>query len=203
MSKSFLRLSSIILSVTFVFLSQLPSQQRTSVSEYDGSDWVSSERTSPLSNTSFISGILLGTSTVINEFEGAFSLWEFYSDIQKIYPGYVEMMQFYKEKADKLFFKDISIGQVRDGTNAFYKDFSNMRIKIIDAVYIVRMQIKGDDPDLILAQIRYLKMQPLNSERQRILKKKAEDQTIEERFILGQYWDKNGRPRRLFRYGDY
>ena len=189
--------------VALVLPSRMPSQQRTTVSEYDGSEWISGERTSPLSNTSLIAGILLGTSVVSNEIASALDLWEPFADIEKTFPGYVDMMRAYKKKADRLYLRDITVGQIRDGINAFYKDFSNMRIKIIDAFYVVKMQIKGDDPDLILAQIRYLKMQPLNSERRLILKKKAEDQTIEERFKLGQYYDKNGVSHWLFCYGDY
>lgn len=70
---------------------------------------------------------------------------------------------------------NIKIGTMNDGIDTFYKDFSNRRIKMIDAVYIVKMQIEGVKLNVIEAQIRYLKMQPLDSmERDRIWAKRFE-----------------------------
>jgi len=63
---------------------------------------------------------------------------------------------------NKITLAGITIGQIMDGMNDFYNDFSNRRIKMADAIYIVKMQIKGEDPELIDTQIRYLKMQPLD-----------------------------------------
>jgi len=58
----------------------------------------------------------------------------------------------------------ITVGQIKDGVDAFYNDFSNRRIKIVDVIYVVKMQIKGENPELIDSQIRYLKMQPIEME---------------------------------------
>jgi len=56
--------------------------------------------------------------------------------------------------------KGMTTEQIKDGINAFYKDFANRKIKIVDAISVVSMQIKGEDPKLIEAQIGYLRTAP-------------------------------------------
>jgi hypothetical protein len=63
-----------------------------------------------------------------------------------------------------LAFYDVTAGQLADGADAFYKDLANIKIRLIDAFYVVKMQIKGKNPNLIQAQIRYLRMQPTDPE---------------------------------------
>jgi len=68
---------------------------------------------------------------------------------------------FQKEKLDKISLHKITVGQIRDGVETFYKDFSNRKVKVVDAIYVVKMLIGGVVKEVIEAQIRYLKMQPL------------------------------------------
>ncbi len=70
----------------------------------------------------------------------------------------------YNKSLNEIALVKITVGQIMDGISGFYNDFSNRRIKIVDAIYVVKMQIEGDDPELIDSQIRYLKMQPINIE---------------------------------------
>jgi len=55
-----------------------------------------------------------------------------------------------------------TVEQIRDGIDAFYKNFANKKVKVIDAIGVVSMQIMGRDPKLIEAQIRFLRMMPRN-----------------------------------------
>ena len=61
---------------------------------------------------------------------------------------------------DKLLFPKITVGQIKGGMDVFYTDFSNERIRMIDALYVVKMQINGVNSKLIEAQSRYLRMMP-------------------------------------------
>ena len=81
--------------------------------------------------------------------------------------GFLAAVCVYQEKIstkdpdfEKLDLPDITVGQLKDGVDKFYEDFANRKIKIVDAIYIVKMQIEGENPELISAQIRYLRMQP-------------------------------------------
>lgn len=56
--------------------------------------------------------------------------------------------------------KGTTTEQMKDGIDAFYKDFANRKIKLVDTIGIVSMQIRGKDPKLIEAQIRYLRTAP-------------------------------------------
>ena len=51
----------------------------------------------------------------------------------------------------------IPTGQIKDGLDEFYKDFSNRKIKVKDAIFVVLRQINGEDEEVIKHIIRYLK----------------------------------------------
>jgi hypothetical protein len=80
---------------------------------------------------------------------------------------YMGIMLNRKDFMDKLYgitLFDITMGQFIAGLDTFYKDFSNYRIKVVDAIFVIKMQIQGKNPRLIEAQVRYLKMQPIAGE---------------------------------------
>jgi len=70
--------------------------------------------------------------------------------------------ELHEKSWEKISLYNITAGQIVDGINNFYKDFSNRKIKIVDAVFVVNMQIKGKALELINAQVRYLKMGPIS-----------------------------------------
>jgi len=52
---------------------------------------------------------------------------------------------------------EITVGQIVSGLNILYKDFRNARIKISDAIYVVKKQIEGlsdEDTEKILLYLR-------------------------------------------------
>jgi len=119
-----------------------------------------------------------------------------------------------KTKTEELQLINITVGQLKDGIDKFYEDFANRRIKLVDAVYIVKMQIKGVRPDLIEAQTRYLRMQPTSlSEENKIWdkapskwSKEFEEKTgLSKEYFLrrGIFYDEAGEMHFLFRYGIY
>ncbi|MBE0613200.1 MAG: hypothetical protein IH604_06005 [Burkholderiales bacterium] len=52
---------------------------------------------------------------------------------------------------------EITSGQIVDGLNSFYVDFKNKQIRIRDAIYVVKTQIKGSSPEETEALLRYLR----------------------------------------------
>jgi hypothetical protein len=105
--------------------------------------------------------------------------------------------------------------------NAFYKNLNNNKIKMVDAIYVVKMQIEGENQELIDAQIRYLRMQPIDprifeecyKKLEAFQKEKGRDPTYKEIKIgdfsfedllkLGRFIDENNDMRFFFCYGRY
>ncbi len=76
--------------------------------------------------------------------------------------GYFIFITQYKEhklrnKMQKIFITGLPVGQIKDGLDEFYKDFSNRKIKVKDAIFIILRQINGEDEEVIKHIIRYLK----------------------------------------------
>ena len=105
--------------------------------------------------------------------------------------GLVERMD--KEKAHKLFgagriieapMKDLNIGgksygQVIDGLDEFYKDYRNLRIEVLDALTIVRLELSGAPPEEIQERKRVLRMPPEDAEK-----------------YWREYWQRKGMPKK-------
>jgi hypothetical protein len=117
--------------------------------------------------------------------------------------------------ADAISLYEITTGQLSEGVEAFYSDFSTRKIKILDAIYIVKMQIKGTDPDVISAQTRYLKQQPISVEEWTAVWDKTDGYTdlvkalgegkitAEDLLKIGFYVNKDKKLFSLFCYGNY
>jgi len=138
-----------ILIFSIVFISEA-STEKKDILEDDGTDWIDYP---DLARSAYVNGFIAGVDVAGGKF------YVFRDSLKS---------EVYKEEYNKslneiALFK-ITVGQITDGVDAFYNDFSNRRIKTVDAIYIVKMQIKGKDPELIDSQIRYLKMQPIDKE---------------------------------------
>ena len=129
-----------ILIFSIIFISEASAKLKD-ILENDGNNWITLPDSYRLG---FVFGFLDGATVVRNEF---------YFFVDK---------EIYNKILNRINIADVTVGQIMDGMDAFYNDFSNRRIKIVDAIYVVKMQIKGEDPELIDSQIRYLKMQPLD-----------------------------------------
>ena len=139
-----------ILIFSIIFISEA-SAEKKNIGEYDGTYW------STLTNSwrlAIVQGFLAGAGVVRSQLDDFGD--SFQSELDK---------EAYNGLLDEIGFAvGVTVGQIKDGMNVFYSDFSNRRIKMVDAIYIVNMQIKGKDPELIDSQIRYLKMQPTDRE---------------------------------------
>ncbi|MGB9006423.1 MAG: hypothetical protein WCB96_11925 [Candidatus Aminicenantales bacterium] len=139
---------------------QKNNSQVTNLSEDNGVDWLDH---SDLFKVGFIEGVIMGAASANNELSdfGDLEYW----DKSKTHDNYIlSKIQSIKNKLAALSLFGISVGQIKEGVDVLYKDFSNRRIKIIDAIYIVKMQIKGESQEIIDAQVRYLKMLPIGSD---------------------------------------
>lgn len=119
--------------------------------DYDGNDWTN---LTDLERLIYVNGFATGAGLVwsrLHDFGDSFQ-----SELDK--GVYNEILN------ETSLATKATVDQIKDGMDIFYNDFSNRRIKTVDAIYVVKMQIKGEDPELIDSQIRYLKMQPLDSE---------------------------------------
>ncbi len=173
--------------------------------EDDGVDWQEMEGF-PDTKESFTLGFIAGNCMVWNKFRT-------YALACKPQGFDTYMQDFDKdnlmEDIDKLSLFDITISQLTTGVDAFYKDFSNRKIKIVDAIYIVKMQIKRENPELIDAQIRYLKKQPIDSELRNqtpdmLLRLKETGKMSKEDLLrIGRFITEDDKVHDLFCYGEY
>jgi len=129
-----------------IFISEASAEKKDML-EDDGTDWTTF---SSSWKVGYVAGFIAGAGVVRNKFYGV--PYHLENEVSK---------ELFKTYLNEISLVGITVGQIQDGVDAFYKDFSNRRIKIVDAIYVVKMQIKGNDPELINAQIRYLKMQPI------------------------------------------
>jgi len=175
--------------------------------EMDGTDWINS---SDSNKKGYVTGFISGLNVAR----------------EKIYTSRIDLKdEFNKERFDS-HWKDIilnqfAVGQINKGMNAFYKNLNNSKIKMVDAIYVVKMQIEGKNPELIDAQIRYLRIQPIDT---RIIaecykkleafhKEKGRDPTykeikngdfsFEDLLKCKLFIDENNNLHLLFRYGRY
>jgi len=71
------------------------------------------------------------------------------------YAAYLET-----SKLDKYYVADATGRQIVDGLETFYFDFKNQKIKISDAVYLVKKQIQGTSPEEIEVLCQWLRSDP-------------------------------------------
>jgi hypothetical protein len=203
--------------LSFVLLSLLvfaiaEAQHKTNISDYDGTEWIS---VSDHFRIGYVAGCMMGLSLMKNNAVLRWAPREGDEDLKKVPLSIMSSWIRAMSAANELSLSNITVGQIKDGLNTFYEDFSTRKIKIIDAIYVVKMQLSGKDPEVIAAQVRYLKMQPIGREEQgRVSEKlksitdmnkalKAGEITAEELLRTGAFIDKNGENHLLFCYGKY
>jgi len=190
----------------FIILISEISSETKDITKNDGVSWM---KVSDSYKIGYVSGFMSALYVAEQEFG-------FYSELFE-----EELKKEFNDSWNKINFYNMTIGQISDGVDAFYKDFSNRRIKIIDALYVVKMQIEGENPELIDVQIRYLKMQPivksiivksLNKWHDYIKKNnrfptykeiKKGDYSLEDLLKIGRFVDSSDELHFLFCYGEY
>jgi hypothetical protein len=135
--------------------------------EQDGNKW---RKVEVENKYAWLAGFLSGITVAINHFEVTYSKANF-----KTIEDYIE----YKEKTKKSNSQSfglwgIQVRKIAGQLDELYSDYKNLKIKMVDAVYIAKMELDGKRPELIKAQKRYLLMQPLDIDNE-VLKMKTLD----------------------------
>lgn len=183
--------------------------QNKYLGEEDGSDWleVSTNNYSKAYYLGYIAGVIMGLGVMKEEVEGGLSIAIRSLEKAKAIAFYLDIVKDARDKANTLQMDGITTKQISDGLDVFYSDFANRRINIIDAIFIVKMQIDGQDQDLIQAQIRFLRMPKISQEEFTRISLKITNETAiiteEEWLKMGHFRDKNNISHTLFRYGSY
>jgi hypothetical protein len=139
----------IVVVIVAVLLAWSPAygSEEKYLEDRDGNDWLQSPKPA---NVFFVHGFLVGVTAMLYR--------------AKIKNKAIDIaareetgLKRFKFPVEKLELFNITVGQLYDGLETFYKDFRNRNIKIINAIYIVRAEIRGEDPGYIEAQTRWLR----------------------------------------------
>jgi hypothetical protein len=194
---------SLIIFIGITFPSFLKSQSKSLMAQ-DGSDWITGRKDEfeRFHLLGLIGGIIMGTDVAQQETEGGIEVAIVSLKAANANEHMIDLVKHTKDRLGMVQIVGITIGQIADGVDIYYNDFANRRIKIIDAIYVVKMQIEGQDPDLIQAQTRFLRMPPISQDDFNRIAAKMVDETkivSDEEFLkMGTY-----QGQRLFRYGKY
>lgn len=135
-----------IMVIILIMMMGVAQGESTSPRELNGRDWFD---LSGAHRILWVNGLIAGTdSTIIN-----YSLPDIKPKIDN---------KIFNHNSEKSGIWGISAEQLVKAMNEFYIDYKNKRITMVDAIYVVRMEIQGKRPELIEAQKRYLRMQPFN-----------------------------------------
>lgn len=147
--------------ITLLFLAPLSgSAQQKTIEDNDGNDW---RGWVPQHKISFIMGFIAGAHYVITynidntkyggenftPQKGSEIYLSFFDAKKKTFTRQeVELLMEYGAYSQvialgKYSVGNIIIGQILDGLDSFYGDFKNRKIKISDAIYVVKKQIQG------------------------------------------------------------
>ncbi len=136
----------IILTISCILL-LCPSLYAKSISDNDGNDWNSWDISKKIS---YVKGFISASCFVSNNNDDDFRLilCDPKTTVSKVLcPDNSEREYNIRKKKNDVLKRycitDISIGQLIDGLNLFYKDFRNRQIRLNLSVYIVRKQIEG------------------------------------------------------------
>lgn len=145
------------------------------VSNFDGNNWTEWQASQKYS---FISGFIAGTASVVRTNLQAQDEKHDSEKASQIYYSYLIpdekkpkntfsrkevslLLENRKEDFNADLYRHMIIGitngQIVEGLNLFYGDFKNKQIKLEDAIYVVKKQIKGGTAEEIEAILQYLR----------------------------------------------
>jgi hypothetical protein len=134
----------------------------------DGNDWTTM---TAIMKTTFIAGVVAGSNSIIKT--NLYNLGiraitdKIDCDSPKAKKMFLEYMNFYNKSKKNAFsrndidlvlcenhnylkgfgFYGVTVGQLVEGVDSLYSDFKNKRIKIIEALGVVKEQINGESPE--------------------------------------------------------
>lgn len=172
---------------------------KNDIMKFDGTDW---NGFSDSVRIGYIVGVLTGIDLGIESAEIIKSVY----DVEKKASSRIStILKIFLDETNNFNVGHITAGQLKEGIDTFYNDFANKRIKIIDTLLVVKLQIQGKNPDYINTQTRYLRMMPIKPQNE-LLSKYIKDKnslTKEELLQIGYYRDEAGQDLSLFCYGNY
>lgn len=161
--------------VFFLFPNWINAQDKKNIFDLDGIDWRDS---SALYKIGFVSGFIGGSNYIIE----AFAYFPEYDEekakiISKKFSNLVSNKQNDKQafsvndlrlwsqnmaknrsiSLKKYGVYSITTGQIVEGLDKLYEDFKNRRIKIQDAIYVVKKQIRGATEEEVEGILQYLR----------------------------------------------
>lgn len=178
----------------------------------DGSEW---DEMSKENKVSWVMGFIGGTNLVVSHYKisnakGMSTLDE--KEVKELYSIYLKN---FLENQKSFGIYNVTIEQLLKGMDRFYQDERNKKIKMVDAVYVVKMEIENKRSELIEAQKKYLRLQPIDAltEATKLLIDYKNVKYTYELFLREGYFseprvDKPTKPEDykktpLFSYGDY
>lgn len=170
-----MRRAILVLVVWFAFLPGIASADKQDISTMDGTDWA---EWTMLQKHSFISGFIAGSAYVLrnniqpqddkyDSDKASKMFWVYWvPDDKKPKNTFSrnEVSLLLGNQAEGLNASlyryaiiEITNGQLVEGLNAFYSDFKNKQIKLSDAVYVVKKQVKGASAEDIETVLQFLR----------------------------------------------
>lgn len=158
------------------------------IKEKNGYDW---EAHTHLFKLGYIEGYIASASRVI-EFLTVY-LEKIETEVNKITPPsddklleayneklifLVKLMDVVKKTILENELYNITVGQLVFGLDEFYKDYRNKQVFVTDAIYVVKMEIRGEEPSKIEEAKRVLRMTPV--ERQKYYEEKEKQKKEKE-----------------------
>lgn len=165
----------VVLALCLLFPNLSSPQIKDDVSQFDGNGWLTWEF---LKKLTFIAGFIAASGYIPESCY--FSIDEKNYDQTKASDLYVSFVLPDENKKMNFSQKDVALvlefekrlknanlfgysivgittGQIVDGLNLLFADFKNRQIKLADAIYVVRKQIKGASKEEIEAVLQYLR----------------------------------------------
>jgi len=164
-----------LLSIVMLLPFYVYADQRMYASDTNGQHWESAKF---MEKTAYIAGFIVGSSMVarnnLRDVDKDYS-WDKAQDVVMSYlaPDPKKPKNTFSHKEVSLVIMNerttdnydlmrydlsgMTLGQFVDGLNALYKDFRNKQIKVYDAVYVVKKQIKGGSAEEVEAILQYLR----------------------------------------------
>lgn len=164
----------IVLIIVLLWLPVASSAERT-LGDYDGNTWNEWDVSSRLM---YVGGFIAGSEYVAD----SLTQIVFCTDLEKAKKTQGKFWASWDQKKPPLFSNNdvsdiicatdnnfnnsqiprfqilnITVGQISDGINELFSDFKNRSIKLADAMYFVKKQIKGTPPDEIEKILLYLR----------------------------------------------
>lgn len=131
--------------------------------EMNGEDW---RGKSTLEKYAWLEGFVAGTYVVLNNYQKGtpidFDIWQDKGEqyFEKIFERVKVLERYERDAKEKMGIYGVTFPQLLRGIDKLYEE-DKFQKTIVDAVYVVQMELTGEKEEIIEVQKRYLLMQPL------------------------------------------